>query len=570
VATNFLNQKTVYFGKNSIMTSEFTTIKTMFENAPVGIILTTISGEVISMNDQMYKMFGYSSIDEMKRYVKNVAEDVYANPEDRESLLSSVKNNQTDKLFFIQGKTKDKNIIDCEVFVNKYTDKDTNEEYLIGIVEDVTKQKKTEELLRQSNERYKSIITVSNTGAWEYKNDSDYLWCSPEYFTMLGYNPNDFIKEGRVNLKEVWINLLHPEDREKADNTFADYLKKGSAGMYENYFRMKHINGSWIWIWSRGQTLRKPDGTLTDLTVGTHIDITSQKEAEKKLIDYKNNLEIMVQQRTNELELVNKELGITNKELSSKSDIIKKQNEKLTTTIHNLKETQLKLVQAEKMASLGILTAGVAHEINNPLNYVMGAFVGLNQYFEEYESSDKEKTDFLLNSLKIGVERISNIVVGLNQFSRSKESVNEDCDIHTIIDNCIRVLHNKIENSVEVVKEFADEKIVIRGNVGKLHQVFVNIINNAIQAIKNKGSIHIRTMAAGNQLIVEISDDGIGISEKNIQKITDPFFTTKPPGEGTGLGLSISNIIIKDHKGAMEFKSEVGKGTKVILTLPLK
>ena len=126
----------------------------------------------------------------------------------------------------------------------------------VSIARDITERKRAEETLQVSAARYKSIIAVSNTGAWEYHRDTDYLWCSPEYFSMLGYNIAGFEMSGKANLKETWIDLLHPEDRVRAANHFAEYLKNGSIGMYENYFRLSHKNGSWVWIWSRGQTLR--------------------------------------------------------------------------------------------------------------------------------------------------------------------------------------------------------------------------------------------------------------------------------------------------------------------------
>ncbi|MCY2988745.1 MAG: PAS domain S-box protein [Planctomycetota bacterium] len=140
-----------------------------------------------------------------------------------------------------------------------------------------------ETALRASEERYRSIIAVSNTGAWEYHLDTDSLWCSPEYFAMLGRDPAPFVTKGRTNLQKAWVDLLHPDDQERASRVFANYLAGGSVGMYENSFRLRHRDGHWVWIWSRGQTLRASDGTPTNLTVGTHIDITVSKQAEESL-----------------------------------------------------------------------------------------------------------------------------------------------------------------------------------------------------------------------------------------------------------------------------------------------
>lgn len=138
------------------------------------------------------------------------------------------------------------------------------------------------EIIR-ARDRYASIISVSNTGAWEYHLDSDYLWCSPEYFQMLGYDPDKFKMNGRANLKETWIDLLHPDDRITAPDTFSEYLSSNSTGFYENYFRMIKNDGNIVWIWSRGKRLKDRHGNLTDLTVGTHIDITAGKLAEDKI-----------------------------------------------------------------------------------------------------------------------------------------------------------------------------------------------------------------------------------------------------------------------------------------------
>lgn len=155
---------------------------------------------------------------------------------------------------------------------------------LLAITQDITRQKETEDVLKESWERYKSIITVSNTGAWEYNRKTGYLWCSPEYFKMLGRKQSDYIMDGRPNLKVTWNDLMHQGDNEKAAKRFKDYLTSGSPGLYENSFRMLHKDGHWVWIWSRGQTLKKPDGSLTDITVGTHIDITEHKKTEQELL----------------------------------------------------------------------------------------------------------------------------------------------------------------------------------------------------------------------------------------------------------------------------------------------
>lgn len=173
---------------------------------------------------------------------------------------------------------------------------------LESIVEERTRK------IHVSEKRYKTFIASSNTGAWEFNTDTNFLWCSKEYFSMLGRNIEDYDVSGKDNLKETWIDLLHPEDQERAGNHFAKYLESGSIGMYENYFRMLHADGSWVWIWSRANTLRDEAGKLTKITVGTHIDISEIKKQEFELEKHRNHLEELIDERTEELASKNEQL----------------------------------------------------------------------------------------------------------------------------------------------------------------------------------------------------------------------------------------------------------------------
>jgi two-component system NtrC family sensor kinase len=269
----------------------------------------------------------------------------------------------------------------------------------------------------------------------------------------------------------------------------------------------------------------------------------------------KKELEIKVEERTKLLNLKNSELELT--------------NQKLSQSIQNLKTTQSKLVHSEKMASLGILTSGVAHEINNPLNYIKGAYFGLMNYFNSHSSNEKEKTDSLLKILNEGVDRIANIVTSLSLFSRDNDSMDEVCDIHIALNNSLTMLENKIKHKVAVVKMYCSEKVIIKGNTGKLHQVFLNVLSNAIDSFEKDGQIIIKTYIEKNSVNIDITDNGKGIDKEILNRITDPFFTTKAPGEGTGLGLYISLEIIKKHKGQLKIESSKESGTKVSIIIPL-
>jgi len=281
------------------------------------------------------------------------------------------------------------------------------------------------------------------------------------------------------------------------------------------------------------------NGQITGLSMFVD-DVTELKT-------YQSRLEELVNDRTQELVEKNKEL------------------EQL---LDNLKTTQQRLVASEKMASLGLMAAGIGHEINNPLNFIQNGATALEASLEENEDQNHEYKPFL-GIIYDGVKRASNIVSSLSHFSRQVKTMDETCDINAIIENCLRIVHNKIKNRIEIKKDLNKDCPKIIGNEGKLHQAMLNFINNAQQAIVNTGEINIKTNTDNSNLTVTISDTGKGIDKKNIEKIADPFYTTKNPGEGTGLGLFISYNIIEEHNGEIDVKSKLNEGTTFIITFDL-
>jgi two-component system sensor histidine kinase ChiS len=282
----------------------------------------------------------------------------------------------------------------------------------------------------------------------------------------------------------------------------------------------------------------------------------------------KKQLEQLVKEKTAEVVKQKEDLLAFNEELSFKNEELIKQREELDVTLHSLKEAQSRLVQSEKMASLGVLAAGIAHEINNPLNFIHGGITGIKAYFEENLMEHKPKVEFFVNVISEGVKRAVEIVSGLNHFSRSKNYVAEKIDIHSVIDNCLIMLHNSTKNNIDIVKRYTNSSYSLIGNEGKLHQAILNILANAVQSISGNGRITIITRLEDNKVIISIADTGSGISDEDLPKILDPFFTTKEPGQGTGLGLSITYNILLEHNGTIEFESKQGEGTTAIIILP--
>lgn len=266
-----------------------------------------------------------------------------------------------------------------------------------------------------------------------------------------------------------------------------------------------------------------------------------------------------------------------------------------------LSDTQNKLIQSEKLASIGHLAAGVAHEINNPIGFIFSNFGTLEQYlqdlfqmldaFEEAEGSIqdpealrrvrqlrddldidylKEDIPNLMRESRDGIQRVRKIVQDLKDFSRVDARQEwESVDLHHGIDSTLNIVNNEIKYKADVVKEYGHLPEV-QCLPSEMNQVFMNLLVNAAHAItQERGTIIIRTGVLGDDAWVEVADNGAGIPAENLQRIFDPFFTTKPVGQGTGLGLSLSYGIVQKHGGRMEVSSEVGKGTTFRVTIPL-
>lgn len=274
------------------------------------------------------------------------------------------------------------------------------------------------------------------------------------------------------------------------------------------------------------------------------------------------NLEHIVNERTIELEE-------RQEEILTQNDILHHQRKELESTIQQLTLTQGQLVESEKMATLGILTAGIAHEINNPMNFVYHGTLSIESYLKEHYPESLEELQILFNAVYTGTERTINIVRALGNYSRSDSLKLIAYDIHRVIDDSLTVLANQFDNRIDIVKQLAPDLPKVLVNQVQIQHVFLNIIKNAIQAIDDSGQITISTQLIDGYVTIRIVDTGTGISEADMKHIFDPFFTTKEPGQGVGLGLSIAKKTIEQHQGTILFHSSTEKGTEVIITLPV-
>ncbi|HZS47872.1 MAG TPA: ATP-binding protein [Blastocatellia bacterium] len=330
---------------------------------------------------------------------------------------------------------------------------------------------------------------------------------------------------------------------------------------------------NWVSAWNRR---RREEAQAQDLQrVLTEIEAMNQQ------------LEGKVKERTAELESANSELG--------------KKNHELEDVLLELKSTQGQLLQNEKMASLGQLAAGMAHEINNPIGFVYSNLCTLNSYTDRVQkfmnavdlvinqigngytplvtelndTRRKLKMDYVLKDLKAvvdqsidGATRVQQIVKDLKTFSRVDEAELKQSDINEGIKSTLNIVHNELKYKATVTTDLGNIPPLLCYPM-QLNQVFLNLLMNAGQSIESQGKIAVKTFKAEESIFVEVSDTGCGIPEENIKKIFEPFYTTKPVGKGTGLGLSMSYSIVNKHKGEIRVTSERGSGTTFTVVLPL-
>ena len=395
---------------------------------------------------------------------------------------------------------------------------------------------------------------VDNTPAIIYctvpSGDFKMTFVSNNAYNLLGYRPEQMVAD-----PNFWFDHIHPDDAPQIFSSLAKVFTEGQRA-YEYRFRIH--DGTYLWMHDSLRLIRDEQGKPLEV-IGSLTDITQRKRMEETL----------------------KARGIEQRQL-----------------IAQLRSAHEQLLQAEKMASIGQLAAGIAHEINNPVGFVNSNMGALKNYvttllsvIDQYEQAaaghpavatqmaalraeadlkflQDDVVDLVRESLD-GLKRVRDIVQALKDFSHVGETEWQVADLHQGLDSTLNIVANEIKYKASVVKEYGVLP-PITCLASQLNQVFMNLLVNAAHAMREHGVITLRTGAADDWVWVEVADNGVGIAPENLKRIFEPFFTTKPVGSGTGLGLSLSYGIVHRHGGRIDVSSVVGKGTRFTVHLPVQ
>ena len=450
--------------------------------------------------------------------------------EDAATMFASLVNNGEIRDVELALRKKDGGTVDVNLSASTIRDDRGNPLYSRFIWRDITQQKETERELRESDQRFHQLADSIREVFWLMSLEGDeFVYLSPGYDEIWGRSRLDLIAEPMS-----WAESIYPDDLEQVLVNF-ERQKRGEFVEYE--FRIVRPDGEIRWIQARAFPV-KDEGGNPYRVAGFALDITERKRAE----------EVSAMQ-------------------------------------------QRQLIQADKMTSLGILTAGVAHEINNPNNFILlngetlekswfsvmpileryyqenGDFMCAGVPYTELQTDIREMTTGII----IGARRIQEIVNALGDFAHhGDENLSELVDCNSVIDSAIVIVGNMIKTSTNCFSTQLNRSLpMILGNAQQLEQVFINLITNSCQSLPDPSrSVVVSTRKSSKYVLVEVCDEGEGIPSENLLRIIDAFFTTKRDTGGTGLGLSISYNIIKNHGGDLAFTSELGKGMTATVKLP--
>ena len=408
--------------------------------------------------------------------------------------------------------------------------------------------------LATEEQRLQDVIEGTDVGTWEYNYLQGTLHVNDRWITMGGYQPHEVPPEDRVK----WQQFCHTDDLARVERALRRHVA-GETPYYDCEYRLRHKDGHWIWVHSRARVVRRtPDGG-PELIAGTNIDVTARKEAEARMQELNETLEQRVQERSTQLE----------------------------GALKSLHQSQEELSRSEARATLGTLVAGVSHELGTPMgNSTMTASTLLSQAnsfhrlaeegalrradLSQFIAQVQEGSDLMLRNLERASELLKNFrQVAADQASEQRRGFDLRQAVQEILDTLAPTLKTKVH---QVLLEIP-EGIHMDSYPGPIGQVVINLVNNAyLHAFEGmaQGTFTIAGERQGDQVRLRLRDNGCGITPETLQKMFEPFFSTRIGSGGTGLGLAIvDNLVTKTLGGTLEVESTLGQGTCFQITLPL-
>jgi len=531
-----LKEKIRELENDNLETKEILKLKiAALEFSPNSILITDSNGNILWVNRAFTKLTGYK-LDEVIDKKPNILKSGKINQETYKNLWDTITTGNVWKGTLI-NKKKNGSFYEDKQKITPIFNSKGEILYFIASKEDITNLKETNQALNDTYIKYEELSYIFNQSP-----AIGFLWVadkkkSVEFITdnikQFGYTPDDFYSKGLTLL-----DIIFEEDKRKVTKELNKIIKEGSERAKQHY-RIVNKKGEIRWVDSHLFARLGGNDTVTHIQ-GVLLDVTDRKIAEEE----------------------------------AKSQIEQ-------------------LMQADKMIALGTLVSGVAHEINNPNNFVMlnipliekvwfSILPILEEYYEKNGdfnvgnklkfSKIKDSMPLLLGGIFEGSQRIKNIVKDLKSFARKDTTgYNQEVNLNEVVQSAITLTANLVSKSTDNFKvKYSKILPTIKGNKQKLEQVILNLIENSCQALTDrKQKVQLEISTENDYSYIIITDEGAGMKPSTLRKITDPFFTTKRNSGGTGLGLSISQKIIDMHKGTMKFISEWGKGTKVILKFPM-